>query len=197
MGNGTFGLMWDPFGLTNESLGGGASRSITESWGLAPVLDPDKLYRMRCAYQLILGSPTGDCDHCLDRLQEVLGTDMKPECELPTGWFCTGKRCEVPRDACYVGHYGDAYVWVTAAGMEGFSRFTLTILNLASATPATDIVVRKYEGKPTPENPYGQLKSTEVTATEAPKKAEAGTTPPRGILRDIPRINPAVQLTPR
>jgi hypothetical protein len=204
-GNAMFGLTWDPHGLTGESLGLGASRSITESWGLAPVLDPDKLFRMRCAYQWVIGSTITECDNCKARLTEVLDLlndkkeidEKKMNCLLPQGWFCVGKKCDVPRDVCYVGHYGDTRVWVNAAGVDGLSRFTLTILNLASASPSTDTVVRKYEGDPDAQHPYGRLKTTEVTITEAPKVSEGATAPSRSLIREIPRINPAVQLTPR
>src|SRR5262249_21245038 len=35
---------------------------------------------------------------------------------VPSGWFHSGRRRDVPRDACYVGQYGKCYVWV---GPEG------------------------------------------------------------------------------
>jgi hypothetical protein len=51
-----------------------------------------------------------------------------PDFEVPTGWFRVGCKSDVPRNACYVGHHGDCYVWVTSHGESGLSRFTLTVL---------------------------------------------------------------------
>lgn len=39
---------------------------------------------------------------------------------------------DVSCNACYVGHYGDTYVWVTPEGMDGFARFTIPILDIAT-----------------------------------------------------------------
>ena len=42
----------------------GASRSMKEAWGLDPVRDPDKLRRMRCAYQRAVGVCSDTCNDC-------------------------------------------------------------------------------------------------------------------------------------
>jgi hypothetical protein len=201
-GSGMLGLTWDPFGFTGTSLGLGGSRNLTEAWSLAPVLNPDKINRMRCAYQLLIcGTADSECVDCIAALKDVLGKDFetKPHCFVPAGWFCVGKCNEVPKNACYVGHYGKTYVWVTPEKLDGLSRFTLTILDLATAdppNPQTVSVLRKYDGVPTKDNPYGTLKSTDVTNVEAPlgdhpARATFGTP-----IRVIPRLNPAIQLTP-
>jgi hypothetical protein len=62
-----------------------------------------------------------------------------PEFDVPTGWFHVGFKHDVPHDACYVGHYGDRYVWVTHRGEPGLSRFTLSVLAITS-TGAKDLV---------------------------------------------------------
>ncbi len=55
------------------------------------------------------------------------------DCVIPTGWFCVG--CEAPRDACCVGCCCKTNAWVAPGGEDGFSRFTLTILALATLDP--------------------------------------------------------------
>lgn len=52
------------------------------------------------------------------------------EFEVPVGWFRMGRKCDVPKNACYVGHHRDRYAWVTAEGVEGLSQFTLAILTV-------------------------------------------------------------------
>ena len=49
------------------------------------------------------------------------------------GWYGVGRRRDVPRDARYVAHDGPVYVWVCASGMEGLTRFTLAVLDIATA----------------------------------------------------------------
>ena len=60
-----------------------------------------------------------------------------PEFEIPTGWFHVGCKGDVPHSACYVGHHGDCYVWVTPRGEPGLSRFTLTILAITGTRVKT------------------------------------------------------------
>ncbi len=49
------------------------------------------------------------------------------------GWYGIGHKHDVPRNACYVAHYKDVYVWVCPQGVEGLTEFTLSILEMASA----------------------------------------------------------------
>jgi hypothetical protein len=51
---------------------------------------------------------------------------------IPSGWYGTGSKKEIPSDALYVGHFRDAYCWVCRSGCEDLSEFTLAILNLSS-----------------------------------------------------------------
>lgn len=58
---------------------------------------------------------------------------------IQPGWFHTGSRRDVPRDACFVGQSGGCYAWVGPEGREALTEFTLTILkfsNLIRETPS-------------------------------------------------------------
>lgn len=163
--------------LTRAMQGGGAlpilslffgvdvQRSLTENWSTAPVNDSDNIRRMRCAFQIIVGKEESGCDHCKARLEGFfLGSTESYDCLLPTGWYQIGREEDVPCDACYVGHYCDTYVWVMPDGMDGFTRFTITILDIATGEihAPTRTVVKTYNGEVKSEN----LQTTEVTSTE-------------------------------
>lgn len=49
---------------------------------------------------------------------------------LRPGWYGVGCRRDVPRSACYVGRYGDTYVWVEPENQEMLTRMTLAILDI-------------------------------------------------------------------
>lgn len=55
------------------------------------------------------------------------------DCVIPTGWFCVGPKA--PRDASCFGSCTDMQAWVAPGGGDGFTRFTLTILALATLDP--------------------------------------------------------------
>lgn len=55
--------------------------------------------------------------------------------DVPLGWFHAGSKGQVPRDAHYVGHSGDRWVWVAPDGLPGLSRFTLLILFVTKLGP--------------------------------------------------------------
>jgi hypothetical protein len=57
------------------------------------------------------------------------------------GWFHSGRRRDVPKDACYVGHYHDRYVWVCPEGREDLTEFTLTMLRLSSLIKETQTLI--------------------------------------------------------
>ena len=48
---------------------------------------------------------------------------------------CLGvrRRCDVPKNACYVGHHCNTYVWVTREGMENFTNLTIAVLDVSTA----------------------------------------------------------------
>jgi hypothetical protein len=60
--------------------------------------------------------------------------------KLNPGWFHTGSRHEVPRDACYVGRYKDRYAWVCADGLRGLSEFTIAILGFSGLIAERSVV---------------------------------------------------------
>src|SRR5262249_89180 len=60
--------------------------------------------------------------------------------DIPTGWFGWGKKRDVPRDAGFVGHYGNCYPWVCPAHRPELAEFTLTVLNLASVVKQAQVI---------------------------------------------------------
>src|SRR5262249_22822022 len=162
--------------LTFAQQGGGAlpiltllfnpsgQRNVTENWSLVPVTDVDNLRRIRCAFQMLVldGGQTTDCESCSDLLERFyLGETDRMDCVLPRGWFHAGRKKDVPKDACYVGRYCDTYVWVLPEGVEGLTRFTMTVIDLATGKPHAPMktVVRTYKAD-------GNLDNTQVTTTE-------------------------------
>ncbi len=116
---------------------------------------------------MVLGSETTNCDQCLDLLRRFyLGETDRMDCVLPTGWFHHGCKKDVPKDACYVGCYHDTYVWVLPDGLEGLTRFTMTVIDLATGKPhaPTRTVVRTFKAD-------GSLDNTQVTTTEIDSQA--------------------------
>jgi hypothetical protein len=178
-----------------------ASRTLTENWSMTPVTDIDNLRRIRCALQYLVlrGRQTTDCEQCVDLLNRFyLGESDRIECLVPLGWYRTGRKKDVPRDACYVGHYGDTYAWVGPDGVEGLTRFTMTVLDLATGKPHAPMktVVKTYKSD-------GSLDNTQVTTTEIDQDALAswkrnhhGEDRPRQYANP-PVVNPGLFFVPR
>ncbi|HEY4310544.1 MAG TPA: hypothetical protein VGN12_13920 [Pirellulales bacterium] len=55
---------------------------------------------------------------------------IRGQLDVPVGWFCVGCKRDVPKDACFVGHYCDRYVWVMPDRVEDLSHFTLIVLGI-------------------------------------------------------------------
>jgi hypothetical protein len=177
------------------------SRNVTENWSLLPVTDVDNLRRIRCAFQLVVleGRETTDCDRCADLLQRFYqGETDRMDCVLPVGWFHSGGKKDVPKEACYVGCYCNTYVWVLPDGLEGLTRFTMTVIDLATGKPhaPTKTVVKTYKAD-------GSLDTTQVTTTEVDKEAlerwrkdQRGSERPR-IYTNPPVVNPGLFFVPR
>jgi hypothetical protein len=145
------------------------SRTVTENWSLVPVTNVDHLRRVRCAYQLLVqgGNAPPGCDDCRRTIEDFYPGKADPwECLIPQGWYASGCRTDVPEDACHVGHYRDTYVWVLPEGVDGLTRFTLTVLDLATGRPHTPTrsVVKTLR-------PDGTLSQTQVTTTEIDEEA--------------------------
>jgi hypothetical protein len=126
-------------------VSGGASRQLAEQWTVATTTDPGKLDVIRCLYQFTLGSQLSQgCVNTIngfygykDGLEKVQWDRFN---KLQIGWFHVGCRKDVPRNACYVGHYCNVYVWVTPEGYEGLTQLSLAILDVATADPAPSVV---------------------------------------------------------
>ena len=149
-----------------------ASRQVLENWTLSPAYEADRLEAMRCAYQrVVTGGCRGTNMACQEQMKKYLNEQELSE--LTSGWFAAGKRKDVPKGACYVGHYHDVYVWVMPGGLDGLSKFTLAILEIAYELPNEPKadkpvqIVERYEY----DEKSGKLKLKEVTKTreEAPK----------------------------
>lgn len=114
------------------------SNQWQESFQVQPLSDPDKMYLLHVAFQKAGGvpiAPEAD-DHLRDFYKtHVLFTDyydwIKP------GWFnIANSKRDVPKHACYVGHYCDVYVWVPAENLNDLSQFTLAILDIVTIDPS-------------------------------------------------------------
>jgi hypothetical protein len=143
-------------------------RQVSENWSMVPVTDADHLRRVRCAFQLLVtdGQDTY-CEDCVAELREFfLGQQDKLDCIVPRGWYCVGRKKDVPKECCLVGCYCDTYVWVPPEGLDGLSRFTLTVLDLATGKPQAPqrTVQRTYKAD-------GSLDNTQVTTTEIDPEA--------------------------
>ena len=179
-------------------FGVNAQRAITENWSTTPVTDSDNLRRMRCAFQLLVGGEGSECDRCKERLEGFfLGGTESYECMMPRGWYDVGCQAEVPPSACYVANYCETYVWVTPGGMDGFTRFTITVLDIATGEirAPSRTVVKRYKGSPSDEN----LESTEITVTEPDIEAldKEGRFRADRTRTEVPAINRGLFFVPR
>jgi hypothetical protein len=52
--------------------------------------------------------------------------------KIHPGWYKVGRKHDVPKNASYVAHYKDVYVWVEPEGVDGLTEFTLSVLEMAS-----------------------------------------------------------------
>jgi hypothetical protein len=50
---------------------------------------------------------------------------------ITPGWFHTGRKCDLPKNACYVGRYKDRYAWVCEDGLPGLSQFTNDVMRFS------------------------------------------------------------------
>lgn len=175
-----------------------ARRSVTENWSTAPITDSDNIRRLRCAFQYLVGTETSECDRCRERLKGFMLGGTEPfDCMLPREWYGTGGKDDVPCDACFVASYCDTYVWVMSDGMDGFTRFTITILDIATGEIRAPerTVVKKYKGEPEPAN----LETTEITVNELDPEALKKDEPFRQdrIRPDNPSLNRGLFFVPR
>jgi hypothetical protein len=150
--------------LALERFGPTGSRSVSEQWGTEAVTDPQRLTGLQDLYRAALGLPPLPPPNVVTHLRRPKiqerkadekespgagpagaappsGGDRAVSIDLllsdvpPPGWFHLGCKKDVPKDACYVGRYGDRYAWVTADGVPGLARFTVTVLGAIRLEP--------------------------------------------------------------
>jgi hypothetical protein len=67
---------------------------------------------------------------------------------LGPGWVGVGCKKDVPRDACYVGHHCNTYIWVRPDGMESLTNLTIAIIDVVT----TDTSAGSGNARTTPSN---------------------------------------------
>ncbi|MFL5330016.1 MAG: hypothetical protein ACJ8C4_14015 [Gemmataceae bacterium] len=93
-------------------------------------------------------------------------------------WFCTGKREDVPKGASHVSHCGNLYVWVSPGGLDGLTRLTIAVLDIATLDPTpppgpTTKSVQKYTYKD------GHIESIETYTRPDPDAPKPSNVPTR------------------
>jgi hypothetical protein len=163
-------LSWDAFGLTSVMLGFSGERNAANQWSMDPVSDPEKLNKMRCLYRYVVDPLNPDyCLKCqeyfaaLSTSPKAAMNDLAPStahafdaCGIPAGFFRCGRKCNVPPRACYVSCCGETYVWVEPQGLDGLTRLTLLVLDLATAEPAQTKTTRKSVASKAVGKAFGQ-----------------------------------------
>jgi hypothetical protein len=124
-------VVWDRRGFNMAAIGLNGSRALQENWTLDSVKEPEKLLAMRCAYHHAMRLQGCDDAECSEILEYFHATDSLAK--ISPGWYYLGRKCDVPKDACYEAHCGKQHIWVTKDGLEGLTQLTLTLLNIATA----------------------------------------------------------------
>ena len=60
---------------------------------------------------------------------------------IESGWFCVGRKRDVPKGACYVGHCGKTWVWVPPDGYGALTEFTLTVMKISMLIKETQTLI--------------------------------------------------------
>jgi hypothetical protein len=185
-------LGWNQFGLTSVMLGFNGQRNAANQWSLQPVYDPDKLKKMRCLYRYVTNPSNPnfclDCNEYFAALSTTAKTatplttataHVNDGCGVPTGFYRCGRKCDVPACACYVAQCGDVNVWVEPSGLDGLTRLTLLVLDLATAQPAQTKTTTKSTKAAVTEKGLGAApgqvqETTEETTTGGRMQFEPG-----------------------
>jgi hypothetical protein len=172
---GSAALQWvaGPHKLTAGTYGPfSAERDVQDNFTFIPTFDPHRLAAMRCAYQLAVAPRAANLVECREFIRPYVQYDPRyavfgndPLALVPQGWLHVGCKHDVPHhDACVVAHCRHTYVWVMPEGLDGLTRFTLLILDIAT--------LKTVPGVPA----FG----TPAAAAAAPSRtAPAFMTPPR------------------
>lgn len=143
------GALFNRYLVDKQSSTVTGTQQNNETWNTATTNDPDKLQLMRFAYERAFGAidPIHDgflyafLSHIPDGQQAkyaihgIRGFPLNNNDKVYPGWFCTGTKHQVPKDACYVGHCGNTYAWVMPNQVSDLSNFTLAILDIATYQP--------------------------------------------------------------
>ncbi len=138
-------------GFSTEVATAVGKRNPDLNWTLAPVASQPQLEAIKCAYEWVVCGMPDPASECMSLLREADLTkpndyekyhfDVANQLrQLPSHWYHVGYRKDVPANACYVGHYGSKYVWVTPDGMLGLSEFTLVLLDIATIDPSSLLI---------------------------------------------------------
>ena len=91
--NDTVGFAASPLNVFREAFGLDGSRTQLNAWTLQPVTNPDRLRRMRCAFQRAVGYESSSCDDCCQLEQSFIST---PRTVVAQVFDETGKRTVDP-----------------------------------------------------------------------------------------------------
>ena len=152
----TSGAFLDRLLVDHQSSMIGGTQTDNDQWTSVPTFDPDKIQLMQFAYNRALGEPDstpnqiklkniidapipkGRADTAADKADRQEVERALPGFEhdyyerIHSGWFEVGMKCDVPKCACWVGHCGKTYVWVTPEHQEDLANLTLVILDIAT-----------------------------------------------------------------
>ncbi len=122
-----------------NALSANGTRTIQESWTLNPIIDPNRLRLMQCAYQHAVGASPAECQHCCEIELDWYGSDYdcNGPCAITCGWLQHSNRWrDVPKCCCeHYGYYCGTYVWVDPCYEHEFSKLVMTIVEFASGSP--------------------------------------------------------------
>jgi len=129
-------LTWPAaFSTQGMLLSPSATRRSNNNWIMKPVNGGDHLAAMQVVYGITTGQidPTDDLiKACCTRMHNKYKLTCCNPCDIPSpGWYCVGSKHAVPKDAEYVGHYGDTYIWVLPGMEDSLARLTFAILAIA------------------------------------------------------------------
>jgi len=164
------GVLFNKFIFDKGAITTQYTQQNTEAWDTTPSLDPVQLFLMQGLYRKALGLD-------LPAYQQMaLQTFFKPTTEkayaghpmysgvyaeamndlyngIGPGWFTVGQKCDVPKNACYVGRHCETYVWVTPEGLEALTNLTLAIINVGTVDTKDFTGVSRTRGLVIPYNP--------------------------------------------
>jgi hypothetical protein len=185
-----------------------ASRTVTGNWTLNTMVSPDRLRAMRAAYQIALGiGPVDPVD--LKKLQGFEDGQGLPA--ISRDWLCVGTKHDIPKEARFVAHRGDVYVWVKPDQSKLFADFALLILNIATVTPSSgpsgptqiSLSIDKLPPIQIREPSRSQALPAEPLPEALPTTPPSATTPPptpgiqQRLYEDSPSINRGLFFVPR